>query len=161
MELGRRLSPIGTFEPEQVDGVAGAYAHPVGGARRELGIEVEVAALCVIKELEIAKQRYGRPAILYIQNLAPAVVADDKIRGEAGALQLLADSRDGKASFDGGVEFLDVWVGAGRPPRGRVDDLANALQLPVAGLRDKDDLIARRREMSGGVDELAGANSDG
>src|ERR1700722_17351105 len=77
LEFGRRLPPIGGLQPQHVDRVAGADAHAVGRAGRELGIEIEIAVARTVEELEIAEQRNLRPAILDIENLPPTVVTGD------------------------------------------------------------------------------------
>ena len=154
LEFGRGLAPIGRFESQQVDRVARAGTQPVGLARRELGVEIEVAVGGPVEELEIAEQRDVGPTILDVENLAPAVVPDDEVRGEALAFEAGANLGDGDAVLDSGFELAHERMGAGRALGRGVDDLAHAVELPLALLGDEHHGVAEGGEMARGVDEL-------
>ena len=80
LERGRRLAKSWVGQRHQVDDVLGADARSHVGARREFRIEPHVETVKVVEELVVAEQRRVGPNVVDVQQLPPAVMADNDVR---------------------------------------------------------------------------------
>ena len=104
------------IERQQIDGVLRPDARKSAGWRREFRIEPDIDAVDAIEELEIAEQRRVGPDIADVQQLAPAVMADDDVRLEAELLQIGGRMRDDVGASHRPIQFArgDMRLSGGR-----------------------------------------------
>ena len=83
LECGRRLAQARIVQRQQVDDVLGTYPRGHVGRRRKLRVEPDVEAVKVVVEFMVAEQRRVRPHVVDVQQLPPAMMADDDVGREA------------------------------------------------------------------------------
>jgi len=145
LETRRRLAMAAIGERQQVDRILGADAGVVGGIGRELRVEADIVAGDVVVELVVSQQRSRGPNVAQVQQLAPAVMADDDLRLEPERLELSGDLGNGLGAGDGLLEVARVGVDGGLVARRHlVGDFAHAGNDVLVRLADEDDIVLPR-----------------
>ncbi len=158
LPLGRRLPVLVQRQRQEVDRVHGADARILVGGQREFRVEADILAGHPVVELEIAEQRHVRPDIDQVQQLAPAVMADDHVRAEAQALQVARHPGDVLGPHHRQVQVADMRMGRLlRRHRHLVVEAAHAGDVVLVRLRDEGDLGALApQQVADRVQELPG-----
>ena len=153
-----RLAVLVQRQGQQVDDVHGADAGVLGGIDREFRVVADILAVRRVVELEIAEDRCCGPDIGQVEQLAPAVMADDDVGREAERAQVGGDGGDQFGAVCGEVELAAVDVGGVLDDRRQlVVHPADAGDVVAVRLRDEDDLVVPvLQQMADDVQILAG-----
>jgi len=126
LPLRRRLSRAAKVQGNMIDGVFCPYAREIERIAGKFRIEADIESRFIIIIFKIPKQRRLRPNILHVQQLAPAVMADDDIRYVAQPAQAARGILDALRTHHRNLEFLRVAMGVLRSQfRHRVQQLAH------------------------------------
>ena len=141
LEACRRLAVTGVVEGEQVDRVLRPDRGMAGDGLRHLGIEADIQTALPVVELEIAEHRHV-PHVADVQQLAPAVVADDDVRVEAEPAQPGREVLHHPGAQECDLEVPHVREGALVRLRRLVGELAHPRDMVLVGPADEDDVVA-------------------
>lgn len=135
LKEGRCLPVLVQVQRKKINGVLDSDIGKKILPRWKFRIEIDVISVGMIEKLEIPKDRRVRIDVDNIEQLTPAVMPDDDIRGVAEPLQRLSGTGDSLGTAQTHLELSQGGMGLGRnAPFLTIKNTPYARQRPFIGL---------------------------